>query len=65
MIKKGFDLFKPHLPSLYSKGFGLIEPMCCEICKFCFFHIGRFTCKYRDATYAEVKIDDWSKRLKK
>lgn len=65
MIKKGFDLFEVHSPLLYSRGFGLIEPMCCDVCKFCFFHIGRLVCKYRDATYNEAKIDRLSRKAGK
>lgn len=65
MIKKGFNLFKVHLPLLCSRGFDIEEPMCCEVCKGCLFNVGKLICKYRKATYAEVKIDHLSKILEK
>ena len=65
MIKKGFDLFKISPQLLYSRGFCVFEPMCCEVCKFCFFHIGNILCRYRKATYEEARIDRLKRRLKK
>ena len=57
MIKKGFDLFKVHLPLLYSRGDDIIEPMCCEVCKGCLFNVGKLICKYRRAMLYEERID--------
>ena len=65
MIKKGFDLFKVHLPLLYSRGCDIIEPMCCEVCKGCLFNVGKLVCKYRKATHAEARIDRLSKILER
>lgn len=66
MIKKGFDLFKVHPPLLYSRGCGIEEPTCCEVCKGCLFNIGKLICKYRNVPYIVAKFDrllkKWEKR---
>lgn len=64
MIKKGLNLFTPHPPLFYSRGCGLEEPFCCELCKGCLFNIGRLICKYRKAYYTEMKMERFKKILK-
>lgn len=64
-VKKGFDLFKVHPQLLYSRGFDIEEPTCCEVCKGCLFNIGKLICKYRNATYIEAKFDRLLKRINK
>lgn len=53
MIKKGFNLFKPLASLISNKVIGLREPMCCEVCKGCLFHIGKLICKFRNATLVD------------
>lgn len=65
MIKKGFDLFRVHLPLLYSRGCDIAEPMCCEVCKGCLFNVGKLICKYRKAAYGEMRVNHLSKILEK
>lgn len=64
MIKKGLNLFIPHLPFFYSRGCGLEEPLCCELCKGCLFNIGKLICKYRKAYYTEMRLERFEKTLK-
>lgn len=64
-IKKGFDLFKPHPPFIYSRACALCEPMCCEVCKGCLFNIGKLICKYRKATYSEARTDRLTKAFER
>ena len=64
MIKKGLNLFIPHPPFFYSRGCGLEEPLCCELCKGCLFNIGKLICKYRKAYHIEMKLKLFEKTLK-